>query len=155
MLAISALVIFVDQFSKALAIENLQPGKSVSLLGEVVKLNLVFNDSAAFSIGFGATSVFAIISAIAALAMLWYSKSMETRSWSVLLGVALGGVVGNLIDRLTRSPGFGRGLVVDFIQIPFNFPIFNIADSSIVVVAIIVVIRVMRGERIGKAKAND
>ena len=155
MLAISALVIFVDQFTKALAIENLQPGKSVSLLGEGVKLNLVFNDSAAFSIGFGATSVFAIISAIAALAMLWYSKSMETRSWSVLLGVALGGVVGNLIDRLTRSPGFGRGLVVDFIQIPFNFPIFNIADSSIVVVAIIVVIRVMRGERIGKAKAND
>ena len=155
MLSISALVIFVDQFTKALAIENLQPGKSVSLLGEVVKLNLVFNDSAAFSIGFGATSVFAIISATAALAMLWYSKSMETRSWSVLLGVALGGVVGNLIDRLTRSPGFGRGLVVDFIQIPFNFPIFNIADSSIVVVAIIVVIRVMRGERIGKAKAND
>jgi signal peptidase II len=153
--AISALVIFADQLAKALVIQNLRSGIPVSVVGELVQFNLVYNDSAAFSMGFGATSVLAVISTLAALAMLWYSGRVETKSWALLLGIALGGVVGNLVDRLTRAPGFGRGLVVDFIQIPFNFPIFNIADSAIVVVAIIVVLRVLRGERIGKARVND
>jgi len=67
-----------------------------------------------------------------------------------LAGALLGGILGNLIDRITREPGFPNGHVVDFISIPFNFPIFNLADSAIVVVAVITVIRVMRGERIGK-----
>lgn len=127
------------------------------MLGDLVQFNLVFNDSAAFSIGFGATAIFAVISSIAALALLWYSARVETKSWALLVGVALGGVTGNLIDRLTRPPGFGSGLVVDFIQIPFNFPVFNLADSAIFCVAVVTVIRVMRGEHIGKSriKAND
>jgi signal peptidase II len=57
--------------------------------------------------------------------------------------------VGNLIDRLTREPTFGNGHVVDFIKIPFNFPVFNLADIFIVSMAILTVIRVFRGEHIG------
>lgn len=138
-------------------IQNFEPGRLAPMLGELVQFNLVFNDSAAFSIGFGATAIFAVISSIAALALLWYSTRVETKSWALLLGVALGGVTGNLVDRLTRPPGFGNGLVVDFIQIPFNFPVFNLADSAIFCVAVVTVIRVMRGDHIGKArtKAND
>jgi signal peptidase II len=150
---LAALVVFLDQLSKALVIANFEPGKLSPMLGELIQFNLVFNDSAAFSIGFGATAVFAVISSIAALVFLWMSSKVETKSWAVLLGVALGGVVGNLIDRLTREPGFGRGWVVDFIQIPFNFPVFNLADSAIFIVAVITVIRVMRGDKIGKAKS--
>ena len=48
-----------------------------------------------------------------------------------MAGVLLGGITGNLIDRLVREPGFGIGHVVDYIQVPFNFPIFNIADMAI------------------------
>lgn len=150
-LVAAALVVFLDQFSKALVIANFKPGQLSPMIGDLVKFNLVFNDSAAFSIGFGATAIFAVISSLAALALLWYSTRVETRSWAILLGVALGGVTGNLVDRLTREPSFGNGLVVDFIQIPFNFPVFNIADSAIFVVAVVTVIRVMRGDRIGKA----
>jgi signal peptidase II len=149
---LAALVVFVDQLSKALVIVNFEPGKLSPMIGELIQFNLVFNDSAAFSIGFGATPVFAVISSVAALIFLWLSRKVETKSWAILLGVALGGVVGNLVDRLTREPGFGRGWVVDFIQIPFNFPVFNLADSAIFIVAVITVIRVMRGEKIGKAR---
>ena len=66
-----------------------------------------------------------------------------------MTGIFLGGVVGNLIDRLIREPSFGNGHVVDFIQIPFDFPIFNLADIFIVSMAILTVIRVMRGEDLG------
>jgi signal peptidase II len=50
---------------------------------------------------------------------------------------------------LIREPSFGNGHVVDFIQIPLNFPIFNLADTFIVSMAILTVIRVMRGENLG------
>jgi signal peptidase II len=109
----------------------------------------LYNDSAAFGLGFGYTWILAVISAIAALATIWYSRNLESMSWSMMIGVFLGGVVGNLIDRLTREPSFGNGHVVDFIQIPMNFPIFNLADTFIVSMAILTVVRVMRGESIG------
>jgi len=50
---------------------------------------------------------------------------------------------------LIREPSFGNGHVVDFIQVPFNFPIFNLADTLIVSMAILSVLRVMRGENLG------
>jgi signal peptidase II len=150
-LLVAWLVIAVDQLAKFLVIENLKPGQHVPVLGELLKFVLVYNDSAAFSLGFGATWIFAIISSIATLVILWFAPKLETISWSLTGGLALGGVVGNLIDRLTREPGFGQGHVVDFISIPFNFPIFNIADMAIVAVAFIVVIRIMQGVPLGKA----
>jgi signal peptidase II len=70
----------------------------------------------------------------------------------LLGGFALGGVGGNLIDRLFREPGFPNGHVVDFIQIPFNFPIFNIADMAISSAAFLIALRVVRGEKFGGSK---
>lgn len=65
-------------------------------------------------------------------------------------GVLLGGILGNLIDRLFRPPSFGEGYVIDYIQIPFNFPIFNIADIAIVTICSLSVVRIMLGHEIGK-----
>ena len=151
-LATAWLVIAADQLAKFLAIEYLKPGQPIPVLGDLLKFVLVYNDSAAFSLGFGATWIFAITSSIATLVIIWLAPRLETMAWSITGGVALGGVVGNLVDRLVREPGFGVGHVVDFISIPFNFPIFNLADISIVVVAVIVVVRVMQGAPIGRAK---
>jgi signal peptidase II len=144
-------LVTLDQLAKFFVIETLTPGMPVKVLGDLLKFVLVYNDSAAFSIGFGVTWVFTILSTFAALAIIWFAPKLETIGWSVTGGLALGGVVGNLIDRLIRKPGFGQGHVVDYISIPLNFPIFNIADMAIVAVAIIVVIRIMRGNAIGKA----
>ena len=153
-LGFAALVVFLDQLSKALVIQNFAPGKLAPMIGEIVQFNLVFNDSAAFSIGFGATGVFTVISSLATLVFLWLSRKVETKSWAMILGVALGGVVGNLIDRLTREPGFGVGWVVDFIQIPFNFPIFNLADTFLVTAVVLAILLTLRGDEIGGGRAK-
>ena len=153
-LATGWIVVTIDQLTKYLVIESLKPGQRISIIGDLLKFVLVYNDSAAFSIGFGATWIFTILSTLAALAVIWFSGRLETIGWAFAGGLALGGVVGNLIDRLIREPGFGQGHVVDFISIPFNFPIFNVADMAIVAVAAIVVIRILRGTAIGKAPTS-
>ena len=142
-------LIAVDQFTKNLAIATLELGINYPVIGEVLSWRLVYNDSAAFSLGFGQTWILAVIAAAATLATIWYSRKVTSRSWAIMAGIFLAGVVGNLIDRLTREPSFGNGHVVDFIQIPFGFPVFNLADMFIVSMAILTVIRVFRGENLG------
>lgn len=150
LLGFAWLIIGLDQGIKNYLISLLTPGEPVDLIGSLVRLNLVFNDSAAFSIGFGATWIFTIISSLAVLVLIWYSFKIETRGWAVMAGILLGGVCGNLIDRLIREPGFAVGHVVDYIQIPFNFPIFNIADIAIFSICSLSVIRILRGDQLGR-----
>lgn len=148
-LVVALVAITVDQFAKNLAIATLEPGTSYPVVGDILSWKLLYNDSAAFGLGFGYTWILAVISFGAALAIIWLSRRLTSVSWSLMSGVFLGGVVGNLIDRLTREPSFGNGHVVDYIQIPFNFPIFNLADIFIVSMASLSVLRVMRGEYLG------
>lgn len=148
-LVIALVAITVDQFTKNLAIATLELGTSYPVIDNVLSWRLLYNDSAAFGLGFGYTWILAVISSAATLAVIWYSRKLESISWAIMIGIFLGGVVGNLIDRLIREPSFGNGHVVDFIQIPFNFPIFNLADIFIVSMAILSVLRVFRGENLG------
>ncbi len=144
-----------DQLIKNLLIENLTPGYPKPFLGEIVRLNLAYNDGAAFSIGSGATWIFTILSSLAFIYLIIYSFKIETKGWAIMAGIFLGGISGNLIDRIFREPGFAIGHVVDYIQIPFNFPIFNLADVAIFCICSISVIRIMRGDQIGrKSVAN-
>ena len=139
------IVVALDQITKSLVVANLKPGVEHDFLGSVVRLFLVYNNSAAFSIGFGQTWVFTIIGLAALVALGWYVRKLQEVSWLIIAGILAGGILGNLTDRIFRAPAFGRGLVVDFLQIPFNFPIFNLADTAIVAVAVTVVIRAMLG----------
>lgn len=148
-LVIALLLITVDQFTKNLAIATLELGVDYPVIGQFLSWRLVYNDSAAFSLGFGYTWILAIISSVAALATIWFARKITSVSWLVMTGIFLAGVVGNLVDRLTREPSFGNGYVIDFIKIPFNFPVFNLADIFIVSMAILAVIRVFRGENLG------
>lgn len=143
---ILALILFgIDQFTKNWALASLTPFEGKPFLGEVLKFYLVWNDSAAFSISLGATWVFTIISSIAMLVVIWLLLRTRSTIWRWTLGALLAGITGNLVDRLTREPGFPVGKVVDFLQLPFNFPVFNIADVCITGSMTIVVILVMRG----------
>ena len=148
-LLLSVALIALDQSTKMWALANLTPFKSKPFVGELMKFYLVWNDSAAFSISLGATWIFTIISSVATLVTIWLILRTHNRAWQITLAVLLAGVVGNLTDRLTRSPGFPIGKVVDFLQIPFNFPIFNIADVCITGAMTAVVILVMRGTKLG------
>ena len=148
-LGVALVLVFLDQLTKFLAVKYLNPYEPVPVLGELLHFTLAFNSKAAFSIGAASTWVFTIISSLATLALLWFGPKFRTRAWLVLGGFALGGVTGNLVDRLVRSPGFPNGYVVDFIQIPFNFPVFNVADMAISISATLIAIKVIRGDRIG------
>jgi signal peptidase II len=146
--ALSLALLIADQFSKLWALDNLQPYVGVPFIGEVLKLYLVWNDSAAFSIGFGVTWIFTLISSIAALVILFLILKTKSNAWRATLSVLWAGVIGNLIDRLFREPGFPSGKVVDFLQLPFGFPVFNVADICISGSMTIVVILIMRGQKL-------
>ncbi len=80
---------------------------------------------------------------------------MKSTPWAVALGLALGGIFGNLADRIFREPGMLRGEVVDWIQLP-NWPIFNIADSAVVCAAVLVTILSIKNiEFYGPTKNNE
>lgn len=145
----SFVVILIDQVTKEMAIFFLSPGTSVPFIGEIIRFRLVFNDSAAFSLGFGATWILAVISISAVLALLWFGPQVQTMLWALIAGFVMGGAAGNGIDRVLREPGLFNGHVVDFIQAPMNFPIFNLADSFLVVGMSLVIYRTFRGDKIG------
>jgi signal peptidase II len=155
LLAIAAAVVALDQATKHLAEANLSRFESVEVIGEVLRFRLAYNDGAAFSFGFGHTWVLTIISTIAVLALLWFGPRAKTKLWVFIAGVILGGATGNLIDRLFKDPSFANGHVVDFIQIPFNFPIFNIADIALVTGVSLVVLRTLLGDEIGGGRVID
>lgn len=143
-------ILAVDQLLKEFFLQTLKPGESVDFIGSVIRFTLVFNDGAAFSLGSGYTWIFTLISTLAAITLATYSFKSKSISWSIMGGVLLGGVLGNLIDRLFRPPSFAEGYVIDYIQIPFNFPIFNLADIAIVTMCSLSVLRIMLGHEIGK-----
>ena len=145
-------VITLDLLTKALALRFLEIYEPVPVLPGILNFTLAFNDRAAFSLGGANTWVFTLLAALACLFLLWFGPKFKTKNWLILGGLALGGVGGNLIDRLFRDPGFPNGHVVDFIQIPFNFPIFNIADMAISSAAFLIALKVVRGDKFGGSK---
>lgn len=148
-LGIGVFLVFLDQLSKELAIAELSDGSVMPVLGEVLRFRLAYNDAAAFSLGVGQTWVLAIIACCAVLALLWFGPRAKNLTWTIIAGLVLGGAAGNLVDRLTRAPGFLNGHVVDFISIPFNFPIFNLADTFLVVGVSLAMQRTLMGDELG------
>jgi signal peptidase II len=147
--ALTALItLALDQLTKILAEAFLVEGP-ISVIGDLLRFRLAYNDAAAFSLGFGATWVFAITSVTAVVALLIFGPKVKTMSWAFIAGLVLGGAAGNGIDRVFREPAFFNGHVVDFIQIPFNFPIFNLADSFLVIGVSLAMYRTFRGDAIG------
>ena len=109
---------------------TLPPPEKVRLLGGLLTLQVLRNSGAAFSLGTGFTLVFTAVAVGVVVVILRTSRRLYSVGWAVALGALLGGAVGNLVDRLVRAPGLGRGHVVDWIQLP-HFAVFNLADASI------------------------
>jgi lipoprotein signal peptidase len=142
LLALNALVL--DQATKRLVVSELEGQRSVRLLDGLVTLHVSRNSGAAFSFAEGMTVVFTAIAFVVAVVIVRAMPRLRSTGWAVTLGLLLGGAVGNLVDRLAREPGFARGAVVDFIQVP-HFATFNVADSAITVGAALAVLLSLRG----------
>jgi signal peptidase II len=144
LLLVAGIVLGLDLTSKIVAVRTLSNRTSVDLLDGFLTLRLTRNAGAAFSIGVGMTVLFTTVAVIVIFAILRTARRLYSLPWAIALGGLLGGALGNLTDRIFRSPGVFRGHVVDFIELP-NWPVFNLADSAIVGAGILMFILAARG----------
>jgi signal peptidase II len=139
---IAALVLTTDQLTKYLVVRDLSENVPVTVIDGWLQLRLIRNSGAAFSLATGMTWILTIIATTVVVVIVRVSRQLGSRWWALALGLLLGGALGNLGDRFFRQPGFARGHVVDFVEylkFPFmDFPVFNVADSCIVVAAILI-----------------
>ena len=133
----------LDLATKIWAVSALSQRSNVKVLGSFFQLTLVRNPGAAFSFAAGATIFLTIFAVLALLTILYFSPRITSKGWAVVLGLVMGGIIGNLVDRIFREPGVLRGHVIDWMQLPY-WPIFNIADSAIVFAALISVVLTAR-----------
>lgn len=147
LLAVGAAVLAFDQVTKALIVANLPLGSSVPVIGDLVILWHVRNAGAAFSLFQGGTALFLVVTVIALGMIVYFHRTFAGRSFwlEALLGIILGGTLGNLVDRVRQ------GYVTDFVSVgvgSVRFPTFNVADSSIVVgIGILVIVLMLLDRR--------
>jgi signal peptidase II len=157
LLSVAAVVLTLDIVTKVLAVKLLPPGQPVSIIGDTVTWTLVRNSGAAFSMATGYTWVLTLIATGVVVGIFWMGRRLVSPWWAVGLGMILGGATGNLVDRFFRSPGPLRGHVVDFLSVGW-WPVFNVADPSVVGGAILLVVLSIFGydfDAVGRRKAAE
>lgn len=142
LLVVAVLVLVVDQISKRAVMTNLRPGESwnpVAALERWVSLTYVTNTGAAFGLFPDYGVVFMVIAVVVIVTIIFYYRHLAGGQWLIQasLGLQLGGALGNLLDRLRH------GHVIDFIDFKI-WPVFNVADSSIFVGAVILAFCLLR-----------
>jgi len=142
--AVAIFVIVADLLSKLAVVAHLTEGEPKNVIGSLLRLDYTRNAGAAFSFGEGMTAVFGLVAIAVAVAIVRTARRLRSLTWAIDLGLLLGGALGNLGDRIFRSPGFLRGHVVDWIELP-HWPVFNLADSAIVCGGVLAVYLSWRG----------
>jgi len=148
-------ILTVDQLAKYLIVSNLEVGEIVPVLGQILQFHFVKNSGAAFSLASGFTWILSIVALGVIAAIVVFAKRIKSAAWAWMLGLLLGGALGNVTDRLFREPSFGQGHVIDFIQV-WGFPaIFNIADIAICTAMGLFLLLTLRGVRLDGTKASE
>jgi len=143
---ISIILFIIDQISKILVIKYIDINNSIELIKNFFYLTYTHNEGAAFSILTG-QRIFLILIAITILVILFNyirKNKIKNKVETVAFSLIIGGSLGNLIDRIVR------GYVVDFLDfkiLGYNYPIFNIADTFIVVGVFLLLILTFRKEQ--------
>ena len=132
----------LDRGTKVLAERHLDPRDPVELIPGVLQLRLTTNTGGAFGLFAGQPWLFFVATLIVSVAIVVAAPRVTSPASAVGLGLVLGGALGNLTDRVLRGDGISGG-VVDFIDLRV-WPVFNVADSSIVIGALLLVIASFR-----------
>jgi signal peptidase II len=135
--AVAAAVVVLDQLTKWWAVSTLDD-RDIDLFW-TLRLNLSYNTGMAFSRGENWGPLIGVLAMVIVVALLLSMRRSASRLTDVTVGLIIGGAIGNIIDRLFRSPGWLRGGVVDFIDFQW-FPIFNVADMAITIGGALLVI---------------
>lgn len=123
-------VIVADQVTKTWAVRSLTD-RDVDLVW-TLRFHLSRNTGMAFSTGRSMGPIIGVLALVVVVVLLLSLKRQPGRSTDVAVGLIVGGAIGNVLDRLLRSPGWFRGAVIDFIDLQW-FPIFNVADMGVTV----------------------
>jgi signal peptidase II len=142
--AVAALAYALDLVSKMIVVAELEHHQPIQIIGDWLRFEAIRNAGAAFGFGEAFTVIFTVIAAAVIVVIIRLSRKLYSLPWAVALGLLLGGALGNLTDRIFRSPGVFEGAVVDFIA-PKGFAVFNLADSAIVCGGILIVLLSFRG----------
>ncbi|MBY4129773.1 signal peptidase II [Rhodococcus fascians] len=158
LIAIAAVILLFDLVTKILVVHFVKPGSPIEIVGDVVTLRLVRNPGAAFSMATGMTWLLTVVAVAVVIGVIKIGRTLRSPWWALGLGLVLGGALGNLIDRFFRAPGPFQGHVVDFVSVGW-WPVFNVADSSIVCGAILLVALSLfgfepNGERVTKSESD-
>jgi signal peptidase II len=154
LIGVAVFVIAADVISKSIVVAKMSDRGPIRLLGGLLTITLTRNGGAAFSIGTSMTIVFTVVAVGVIVYILRAARNLRSIGWAVTLGLLLGGATGNLIDRIFRAPAPFQGHVVDWIELP-HWPVFNLADSSIVCAGVLVVLLALRGIRLDGTKATE
>ena len=138
----------LDLLTKLWAVASLEGRAPQYVVGKILRWEFARNPGAAFSSFTGATFFLTFISVVVFLYLSIQMRKVSVRSWSYPWGGLIGGILGNLTDRIFRDPGIFRGHVVDWIGLP-KWALFNIADSAIVISVATMAILVWRGSSYG------
>jgi signal peptidase II len=141
---VAAVAYALDLITKIIVVDKLEGHDPIEVIGTWLRFQAVRNPGAAFGIGEALTVVFTVIAAAVIVVIARIARKLYSTPWAVALGLLLGGALGNLTDRVFRSPGVFQGHVVDFIA-PAHFAVFNLADSAIVCGGVLIVLLSFRG----------
>ncbi|GAA1283566.1 signal peptidase II [Pseudonocardia aurantiaca] len=155
---IAPLVLAADIITKVVAVAELEGRAPVELLGGLVYLQLIRNPGAAFSFATGYTWLLTVIAIAVVVVIIRVSRRLRSTGWAIALGLVLGGALGNLTDRIFRSPGPLQGHVVDVVSVFATdgrvFPVFNLADSSIVCGGVLLVLMALLGRELDGTRSG-
>jgi signal peptidase II len=141
---VAAVAYALDLISKMIVVAKLEHHEPIEVIGDWLKFEAIRNAGAAFGFGEAFTVIFTVIAAVVIVVIARLARKLYSTPWAIALGLLLGGALGNLTDRIFRSPGVFEGAVVDFIA-PKHFAVFNLADSAIVCGGILIVLLSFRG----------
>lgn len=142
----AGLVYLADRLTKMWAERALAGDPPVTVIPGVLQLNYTTNSGGAFGLGQSAPWLFAGATVVVVAAIVAASLRLRHPATAVALGLVLGGGIGNLTDRALRGDGVLSGRVVDFIDLRV-WPVFNLADSAIVVGALLLLVTGLRRDR--------
>lgn len=140
---ITAILLFIDQFTKACAMTRLGDGKTITIIPQLLRLRLVRNPGASLGLGSNATWVISLIAIAACIAIVVGVVRTLSPAWIVVLSLAFAGAAGNLIDRVMYADGFLNGKVVDFLD--YGWSIGNVADIYLVCAGVLAIVLIARG----------
>ena len=147
---IAGVIAIVDQFTKWLVTTNIGYNHEIQIIESFFYITYVKNKGAAWGILQNQRLLFVGITILVIIGVLYLIAKEKKNYNKLVLSFILGGALGNFIDRIFR------GYVIDYINITevMDFPVFNLADSFIVIGVIILIIFYLRGEYIERSKSR-